>query len=124
MKSSFEAKYPSITRWVKESGTVEIGYDSVTDSFIRAMDEGGMPWSGMTGIMSSGAAWTPCSISTKDETHAHFQRVVPPGNGRLSELPPHRSLEGKGNRHFVAGQSGGSASLVSQGSVTRFFPLG
>ena len=29
------------------------------------------------------------------------------------ELPPHRSLEGKGNRHFVAGQSGGSARLVS-----------
>ena len=112
-------------------------------------------------IINSGAASTPFSISTKDETHAHFQRLVPPGNGRFDvhdssaasssgdstgalsavlanrwfngsvalspsceptlhrsdrksrELPPHRSLEGKGNRHFVAGQSGGSARLVS-----------
>jgi len=46
MKSSFEAAFPNITRWVKESGTVEIGHDPHTDSFIRAIDEGGMPWSG------------------------------------------------------------------------------
>jgi len=46
MKSSFEAKYPSITRWVKESGTVEIGCDPQTGSFIRAIVKGGMAWSG------------------------------------------------------------------------------
>ena len=46
MKLSFEAAFPNITRWVKESGTVEIGYDPETDSFIRVIDEGGMPWSG------------------------------------------------------------------------------
>jgi hypothetical protein len=46
MRSSFEAAFPNITRWVKESGTVEIGHDPHTDSFIRAIDEGGMPWSG------------------------------------------------------------------------------
>ena len=46
MRSSFEAAFPNITRWVKESGTVEIGYDPHTDSFIRAIDEGGMVWSG------------------------------------------------------------------------------
>jgi len=46
MKSSFEAAFPNITRWVKGFGTVEIGYDLGTDSFIRALDEGGMPWSG------------------------------------------------------------------------------
>ena len=30
MKSSFEAAFPNITRWVKEFGTVEIGYDPQT----------------------------------------------------------------------------------------------
>ena len=46
MKSSFEAKYPNIARWVKDFGTVELGYDRNTDSFMRAMDEGGIPWKG------------------------------------------------------------------------------
>jgi hypothetical protein len=46
MKSSFEAAFPNITGWVKGFGTVEIGYDPGTDSFIRALDEGGMVWSG------------------------------------------------------------------------------
>jgi hypothetical protein len=46
VKSSFESEFPNITIWVKECGTVEIGYDPNTDSFIRAMDEGGMVWSG------------------------------------------------------------------------------
>lgn len=40
MAPSFEAKYPSITRWVKEFGTVEIGYNPGTASFIRAIDKG------------------------------------------------------------------------------------
>ena len=46
MKSSFEAAFPNITRWVKGFGTVEIGYDPQTGSFIRAIDKGGMAWSG------------------------------------------------------------------------------
>jgi len=48
MKSSFEAAFPNVTRWVREFGTIEIGYDPHTDSFIRAIDEGGMPWSGQS----------------------------------------------------------------------------
>ena len=46
MKLSFEAAFPNITRWVKGFGTVEIGYDPQTGSFIRAIDKGGMAWSG------------------------------------------------------------------------------
>ena len=46
IKPSFEATFPNITRWIKDFGTVEIGYDPNTDSFIRAIDEGGMVWSG------------------------------------------------------------------------------
>jgi hypothetical protein len=46
MKSSFEKSCPNIALWVKECGIVELGYDANTDSFIRAIDEGGMVWSG------------------------------------------------------------------------------
>jgi hypothetical protein len=42
----FDVSFPNITLWVQGCGTVEIGYDSSTDSFIRALDEGGMVWSG------------------------------------------------------------------------------
>jgi hypothetical protein len=46
MKSSFEKSCPNITMWVKGFGTIEIGYDPNTDSFVRTIDEGEMPWSG------------------------------------------------------------------------------
>jgi hypothetical protein len=46
MARSIEAAFPNITLWVQECGTVEIGYDPNTDSFIRVVDEGGMVWSG------------------------------------------------------------------------------
>lgn len=46
MKSSFEAAYPNITLWAKECGSLEIGFEPNTDSFIRAIDEGGKVWSG------------------------------------------------------------------------------
>ena len=40
MRSSFEAAFPNITRWVKESGTVEIGYEFPPDTFSQALDNG------------------------------------------------------------------------------------
>jgi hypothetical protein len=46
MPSSFESKYPAITRWAKEFGRIEIGYDSSVHSFVKAIDEGGTPWGG------------------------------------------------------------------------------
>ncbi|MGC8638688.1 MAG: hypothetical protein ACP5XB_02285 [Isosphaeraceae bacterium] len=46
LKSLFDVSYPNITLWVQGYGTVEFGYDPQTGSFIRAMDEGGMVWSG------------------------------------------------------------------------------
>jgi hypothetical protein len=46
MPSSFEADYPAITRWIKEFGHIEIGYDSFMDNFVKALDRGGMPWGG------------------------------------------------------------------------------
>jgi hypothetical protein len=48
MARSIETTFPNITLWVQERGTVEIGYDPNRDSFIRAIDEGGMVWRGMS----------------------------------------------------------------------------
>lgn len=49
MKASFEKTYPNIARWVDEhEGWIEIGYhvDSPINSFVRAVDCGGMFWNG------------------------------------------------------------------------------
>ncbi len=43
---SFEAKYPHTARWVEAFGWVEIGFDGMSSSFVRALDEGGMIWEG------------------------------------------------------------------------------
>jgi hypothetical protein len=44
-KNMIEEKYPNISRWVSD-GILEIGYESETDSFIRAIDEGGAVFQG------------------------------------------------------------------------------
>jgi len=49
MANSIEDTYPNIARWVNEhEGWIEIGYDldSSLNSFIRALDSGGMLWQG------------------------------------------------------------------------------
>ena len=59
MKNPFDKKYPNIARWVEEhEGVLELGYDvdSPIDSFVRAIDCGGMPWSGKDSYESIDAA--------------------------------------------------------------------
>jgi hypothetical protein len=46
MARSIETTFPNISLWVQECGTVELGYDRNTGSFIRVLDKGGMVWSG------------------------------------------------------------------------------
>ena len=46
LKSLFDVSFPNITLWVQGCGTVEMGNNSSSDSFVRALDEGGMVWSG------------------------------------------------------------------------------
>lgn len=41
---SFEAQYPGIADWINRGGLIEIGPDNYTNSFIRAIDEGGTVW--------------------------------------------------------------------------------
>lgn len=45
-KDMFSAAYPNITTWVRNGGWMEIGRDYNVQSFIRALDEGGMIWEG------------------------------------------------------------------------------
>ena len=47
MQLTFAIAYPNIAWWVKDNGAfIAIGYDYNTDSYARALDEGGMVWSG------------------------------------------------------------------------------
>jgi hypothetical protein len=46
MATALEPVFPNITRWVKDHGIVEVGYDPNTDSFVRATDDGGGVWAG------------------------------------------------------------------------------
>jgi hypothetical protein len=59
MKVAFEKTYPNIAYWVEEhEGWIEIGYDvdSPLNSFIRAIDSGGMLWEGKESYESLDAA--------------------------------------------------------------------
>ena len=98
MKLSFEAAFPNITRWVKGFGTVEIGYDPQTGSFIRAIDKGGMAWSGESqyetvdqalqdlekGIKATLSTHKP---SAKSRVSAKPSRTTKPPDRRKSHLP-------------------------------------
>jgi hypothetical protein len=46
MAQRLDTTYPTIARWVKEIGWLEIGQDHMSRSFIRAFDEGGLVWEG------------------------------------------------------------------------------
>jgi hypothetical protein len=46
MPQHFEATYPTIARWVRKYGWIDIGQDEMSRSFIRALDAGGMVWEG------------------------------------------------------------------------------
>jgi len=46
--NSFEGSYPNIVAWVSNGGWVEIGYVEYTGSLVRASDEGGMIWEGVS----------------------------------------------------------------------------
>jgi len=61
-KDVFTANYPSITAWVQDGGLIEIGSDHNTDSFIRALDEGGIIWQGGADYSTMDAAFKALEI--------------------------------------------------------------
>jgi hypothetical protein len=46
MPDHFSHHYPTINRFVLERGWIEIGFDDFSQSFIRALDPGGLVWEG------------------------------------------------------------------------------
>jgi hypothetical protein len=42
----FEKSYPNIACWARSHGWIELGRNGYRDSFVRALDEGGMVWEG------------------------------------------------------------------------------
>ena len=56
MAQSFESTYPTIARWIQEYGWIEIGQDDMSQSFVRALDEGGMAWEGQEDYATLDAA--------------------------------------------------------------------
>ncbi len=46
MTSRFQETYPNIASWVRDQGWIEIGQDEYSQSFVRALDIGGMIWEG------------------------------------------------------------------------------
>ena len=56
MAQSFESTYPTIARWIQEYGWIEIGQDDMSQSFVRALDEGGLVWEGQEDYATLDAA--------------------------------------------------------------------
>ena len=52
--------YPCVARWLKAHGTIEFSYCRHTHSFIRALNDGGMIWSGQRSYKSFDAALADC----------------------------------------------------------------
>ena len=46
LADGFATSYPCLAKWLAEYGQLELGYDDATDTFARALNEGGMVWSG------------------------------------------------------------------------------
>lgn len=44
MPGSFAEAYPTLARWVRDYGWIELGHDGMSPSFLRVLDEGGMIW--------------------------------------------------------------------------------
>lgn len=56
MALNLDATYPTIARWVLEYGWIEMGHDDMSQSFIRALDEGGLVWEGQEDYATLGGA--------------------------------------------------------------------
>ena len=44
--TNFSSTYPNIAEWTESYGWIEIGQDNYSQSFVRALDMGGMVWEG------------------------------------------------------------------------------
>lgn len=62
---SFEARYPTLSRWVSERGWMELGRTDWSRSRIRVLDEGGLVWEGGAEIASLSATLAEAELGLR-----------------------------------------------------------
>jgi hypothetical protein len=65
---NFSSTYPNIATWTESYGWIEIGEDEDSQSFIRALDMGGMVWEGKSKYKTVDAAL--------DDLEAALEKII------------------------------------------------
>jgi len=66
--TNFLSTYPNIAAWTESYGWIEIGQDNFSQSFVRALDTGGMVWEGKPKYKSVDAAL--------DDLEAALEKII------------------------------------------------
>jgi len=66
--TNFSSTYPNIAAWTESYGWIEIGQDNYSQSFVRALDTGGMVWEGKPKYKSVDAAL--------DDLEAALEKII------------------------------------------------
>ena len=65
MTATFANIYPALARWVSTHGYIEVGYDGMSPSFVRVLDEGGMIYEGTDAYASVDEALQAADLAVK-----------------------------------------------------------
>jgi hypothetical protein len=66
--TNLSSTYPNISAWTESYGWIEIGQDNYFQSFVRALDMGGMVWEGKPKYKSVDAAF--------DDLEAVLEKII------------------------------------------------
>ena len=66
--TKFSSIYPNIAAWTASYGWIEIGQDNYSQSFVRALDMGGMVWEGKSKYKTVDAAL--------DDLEATLEKII------------------------------------------------
>jgi hypothetical protein len=66
--TNFSSIYPNIAAWTESYGWIEIGQDDDSQSFVRALDMGGMVWEGKPKYKTMDAAL--------DDLEAALEKII------------------------------------------------
>jgi hypothetical protein len=66
--TNFSSTYPNIAAWTESYGWIEIGQDNFSQSFVHALDMGGMVWEGKPKYKSVDAAL--------DDLEAALEKII------------------------------------------------
>jgi hypothetical protein len=66
--TKFSSNYPNIAAWTESYGWIEMGQDDYSQSFVRALDMGGMVWEGKSKYKTVDAAL--------DDLEAALEKII------------------------------------------------